>query len=221
MIQSMGFSRPEYWSGQSFLLQVIFPTQGSNPGLQHCRQILLTIFIWVYFQAFYSVHLCVVYFTSDTVLITLDLWYILKSGLLVSTLILLLQHCVGYSEIFTSSKHFKISLLIATKKLTGILIGTVLNLQLKMGRLHLNNSESIHEMEYLFSSLKIFMHFIYGFVGSLLLYISFLQLREQGPLSSYGAWPSHCSGKSQFFFFFNFIYQCFVVFVSWILYIFC
>ena len=31
----MEFSRPEYRSGQG-----IFPTQGSNPGLPHCRQIL-------------------------------------------------------------------------------------------------------------------------------------------------------------------------------------
>ena len=35
-IQSMEFSRPEYCS----LLQGIFPTQGSNPGLLHCRQTL-------------------------------------------------------------------------------------------------------------------------------------------------------------------------------------
>ena len=40
-IQSMEFSRPEYWSGLPFLLQGIFPTQVSNPGLPHCRQILL------------------------------------------------------------------------------------------------------------------------------------------------------------------------------------
>ena len=40
-IQSMEFSRPEYWSGWPFLLlQEIFPTQESNPGLQHCRRIL-------------------------------------------------------------------------------------------------------------------------------------------------------------------------------------
>ena len=38
-IQSMEFSRPEYWSSPSFL-QGIFPTQGSNPGLPHCRRIL-------------------------------------------------------------------------------------------------------------------------------------------------------------------------------------
>ena len=31
-IQSMEFSRPEYWSGLPSLLQGIFPTQGSNPG---------------------------------------------------------------------------------------------------------------------------------------------------------------------------------------------
>jgi len=38
--QSMKFSRPEYWSDSHFLLQGIFPTQGSNPGLLHCRRIL-------------------------------------------------------------------------------------------------------------------------------------------------------------------------------------
>ena len=37
---SMGFSRQEYWSGLSFLLQGIFPTQGLTPGLLSCRQIL-------------------------------------------------------------------------------------------------------------------------------------------------------------------------------------
>ena len=54
---SMGFSRQEYWSGHGLyssrnsprqntavgslsLLQGIVPTQGSNPGLPHCRQIL-------------------------------------------------------------------------------------------------------------------------------------------------------------------------------------
>ena len=37
---SMGFSRQVYWSGVHFLLQGIFPSQGSNPGLLHCRQTL-------------------------------------------------------------------------------------------------------------------------------------------------------------------------------------
>ena len=36
----MEFSRPEYWSRQPSLLQGIFPTQGSNPGLPYCRRIL-------------------------------------------------------------------------------------------------------------------------------------------------------------------------------------
>ena len=39
-VESMEFSRLEYWSGSLSLLQGIFPTQGSNPGLPHCRQIL-------------------------------------------------------------------------------------------------------------------------------------------------------------------------------------
>ena len=38
--QSMELSRPEYWSGYLSLLQEIFPTQRSNPGLPHCREIL-------------------------------------------------------------------------------------------------------------------------------------------------------------------------------------
>ena len=37
---SMGFPRQEYWSGLPFLLQGIFPTQGLNPCLLHCKQIL-------------------------------------------------------------------------------------------------------------------------------------------------------------------------------------
>ena len=32
---SVGFSRQEYWSGCHFLLQGIFSTEGSNPGLLH------------------------------------------------------------------------------------------------------------------------------------------------------------------------------------------
>ena len=38
---SMEFSRPEYTGvGSQFLLQGIFPTQGLNPGLLHCRRII-------------------------------------------------------------------------------------------------------------------------------------------------------------------------------------
>ena len=39
-IQFMDFSRPEYWRGRCSLLQGIFPIQGLNPGLPHCRWIL-------------------------------------------------------------------------------------------------------------------------------------------------------------------------------------
>ena len=37
---SMGFSRQEYWSGLPCLLQGVFSTQGSNPGLLCCRRVL-------------------------------------------------------------------------------------------------------------------------------------------------------------------------------------
>ena len=37
---SISFSRQEYWSGSQLLLQRIFPTQGSNLGFPHCRQIV-------------------------------------------------------------------------------------------------------------------------------------------------------------------------------------
>ena len=36
----MEFSRQEYWNGLPFLLQGIFPIQGSNPHVLHCWQIL-------------------------------------------------------------------------------------------------------------------------------------------------------------------------------------
>ena len=48
--------------GCHFLLQGIFPTQGSNPGLQHCRQILYHLeppgkpYCWLYFlRTFHTV----------------------------------------------------------------------------------------------------------------------------------------------------------------------
>ena len=40
---SMGFSRLEYWSGLPFLLQGIYPTQGSNPGLLHYWHMLYSL----------------------------------------------------------------------------------------------------------------------------------------------------------------------------------
>ena len=39
-IQSMEFSRPEYWSGYPFPSPGDLPSRGLNPGLLHCRQIL-------------------------------------------------------------------------------------------------------------------------------------------------------------------------------------
>ena len=38
---SMEYSRQEYWNGLPFLYPGDLPTQGSNPGLLHCRQMLL------------------------------------------------------------------------------------------------------------------------------------------------------------------------------------
>ena len=40
---SMEFSRQEDWNGLPFLLQEIFPTQGLNPGLPYCRQMLYSL----------------------------------------------------------------------------------------------------------------------------------------------------------------------------------
>ena len=37
---SMEFSRQKYWLGSHSLLQGIFLTQGSHPGLLHCKEIL-------------------------------------------------------------------------------------------------------------------------------------------------------------------------------------
>ena len=56
-IQSMEFPRQEYTGvGSHYLLQGIFPSQGSNPGLPHCRQILYRLnhqqiycVVWVLF----------------------------------------------------------------------------------------------------------------------------------------------------------------------------
>ena len=48
---STGFPRQEYWSGCChFLLQGIFPTQGQNPCLLHCRWI---IYQWATRRALY------------------------------------------------------------------------------------------------------------------------------------------------------------------------
>ena len=40
---SMEFSRQEYWNGLPFPSPGIFLTQGSNPALLHCKQILYNV----------------------------------------------------------------------------------------------------------------------------------------------------------------------------------
>ena len=39
-LESLGFSRQEYWSGLPFPSSGIFPANESNPGFIHCRWIL-------------------------------------------------------------------------------------------------------------------------------------------------------------------------------------
>ena len=51
---------------------------------------------------------------------------------------------------FCLSKHFKISLLIATEKLTVFWLGLYSIYSSRWERLYLDNSKSIHEIEYLF-----------------------------------------------------------------------
>ena len=62
---SMGFSRQGYWSGLPFPSPGIFPTQGLNPGLPHCRQTLYhlshqgspnTIYVCVYIYIYTHIH---------------------------------------------------------------------------------------------------------------------------------------------------------------------
>ena len=86
-VQSMEFSTPEYWSevGSLSLFQGIFPIQGFNPGLPHCRRILYqlshkgspniniiiyntSIYTYVFacvFSCFSHVQLCVTPWTVD------------------------------------------------------------------------------------------------------------------------------------------------------------
>ena len=61
-IQSMEFSRSESGVGSLSLLQGSFPTQGSNPGLLHCRWILYQLShreAWLLFPSSDSVFLTV------------------------------------------------------------------------------------------------------------------------------------------------------------------
>ena len=43
-----GIVQVRYWSSSLSLLQGIFPTQGSNPDLLHCRQILYCLRCYMY-----------------------------------------------------------------------------------------------------------------------------------------------------------------------------
>ena len=54
----MGFSRQEYWSGLHSLLQGIFPTPGSKPGLSYCR--------WILFHLSHQGSLTNVYIIDDS-----------------------------------------------------------------------------------------------------------------------------------------------------------
>ena len=63
---SMGFSRQHTGVGYHFLLQGIFPTQGSNPGLPHCRQRLYPLSHQggPRYGSFFAAFLTLGYFTS-------------------------------------------------------------------------------------------------------------------------------------------------------------
>ena len=62
---SMGFSNKSTGVGCHFLLQGIFPTQGLNPGLLHCRQTLYSLS--------YQGNPCRLYGRADGVLLQEDL----------------------------------------------------------------------------------------------------------------------------------------------------
>ena len=56
---SMGFSRQRYWNGLPFPSPGIFPTQGLNPGLPHCRQTLYHLSHQGSPNTIYIFHMCV------------------------------------------------------------------------------------------------------------------------------------------------------------------
>ena len=64
LCSAMEFSRQEYWNGLSSLLQGIFLTQGLNPGLLHCRQIL-------YRLSHQGSSWCLVFFNSNPLMFQL------------------------------------------------------------------------------------------------------------------------------------------------------
>ena len=68
---SMEFPRQKYWVCYHFLLQGIFLTQGSNPGLLHCRQILycLSLFINIVINKLNIIIIIFIYIVNLRVLI--------------------------------------------------------------------------------------------------------------------------------------------------------
>ena len=56
---SMGFSRKNTRAGYHFLLQRIFPTQGSNPSLPHWRRTLIHLTIMYRYYVYYVYLLCI------------------------------------------------------------------------------------------------------------------------------------------------------------------
>ena len=62
---SIAFSRQEYCSGLHFYLQVIFLTQGSNPGLLHCRWILYHLsHIYSHIYIYIYIYIYIIIFTN-------------------------------------------------------------------------------------------------------------------------------------------------------------
>ena len=100
---SMGFSRQEYWSGLPLpspkntgvgchsLLQEIFLTQGLNPGLPHCRQML-------YRLSHQGSHISPYLFIYlKTILLSTESWHM-------NTVLCFTSKCASrYSQIFFST----------------------------------------------------------------------------------------------------------------------
>lgn len=84
----------------------------------------------------------------------------------VSDFLLLLQYCVCYSGCFPLPINFRISLLMSTKQVAGILIDIVLTLQIKLGRT---------EILVILNQSFLELGFIYIFSKSLISFIRILQ----------------------------------------------
>ena len=88
-IQTMEFSRPDPGVSSLSLLQGTFPTQGSNPGLLHCRWILHQLSCegsFLHYQALTKVIIC-----FGIVILLIGLPFSRCRWVLCSALVLLLQ----------------------------------------------------------------------------------------------------------------------------------